>query len=379
MKHYLLSLFLLIGSQPLWAQTPINRNIELHSTVSAETRSKLLDALDTLLVHINHGKPLPDEISPLGATLSLSTYKDLKPIRTNGKEPDYYKPQLINLYPVKDNQYIISLAFINPAATKDQLRAVINFMAELDNNRVIFSIPLYYLTKNWKTTKVGNITYHYLDEVNIERAKIFDKKNTQIAQKLGLQPEHFDFYLCNNYQEILRLLGYEYDSESAGQVTDGYGPDAGTIFSIMHNEDFSHDVFHYYAGKIRKNTRNSAAEEGIAYSWGNAYYTDDNGEMISQRQLVPVLKQYLQKHPQTSLLELFSKNPMIFEHQTKVRSLISSLICDEVERRKGIAGIKELIDCGWGDDNYFKVITEITGINTANFEKRVMELINNYK
>jgi hypothetical protein len=195
-----------------------------------------------------------------------------------------------------------------------------------------------------------------------------------------LKPEKFDFYLCDNYQEILRLLGYEYDSESVGITNEGYGVDVGTIFSIMHNEDFSHDLFHYYSGKFRKNIpRNFAAEEGIAYSWGNAYYADDKGEMITQQQLVKVFKIYLQQHPQAGLLELFRKNPFIFYSQTKVRSLISSLICDQVERKKGLVGIKSLIDCGSGDDNYFIVVNNLVGINTANFDSRVMSLLANYK
>jgi uncharacterized membrane protein len=215
--------------------------------------------------------------------------------------------------------------------------------------------------------------------MKLKRAMIFDQKNSQIATKLGLQPEKFDFYLCDNYQDILHLLGYGYDSESAGFVTDGYGVDEGTIFSIMHNEDFSHDLFHHYSGKVRKNARNSAADEGMAYTWGNAYYTDDHGEAITQQQLMKTFKEYLRQHPQASLLELFSKNPMIFDHQTKVRSLISSLICDEVERTKGVAGIKELIDCGRGDDNYFRIVNELVGINTANFDVKVRILVEKYR
>jgi hypothetical protein len=379
MKYYpVICLLLLFSCQIAHAQKPVNRNVEFHTTVSAETQLKLVTALDTLLLHISQGKVAPSEVSQVGSALSLSIFADLKGIGASDKELHYYKPQLINMYPVKGNQYIISVAFMNTVAT-NQLRAIFNFIAVLDNNNLTFSIPLHYLTNNWKIVEVGNITYHYTDEINISRAKIFDRKNTQIAQKLGLQPEKLDFYLCNNYQKILHLLGYEYDSEHVGEVSDGYGIDRETIFSIMHNEDFSHDALHYYAGKIRKNARNSASEEGLAYSWGNAYYADDKGEMISSKQLIPVLKQYLKEHPNTSLLALFTKNPMIFPYKTKVRSLISSVICDEVERRNGIPGIKKLIDCGLGDDNYFKIVTKITGITTANFDERLMALVNNYK
>jgi hypothetical protein len=382
MKKCLLFYFLLcVNSYFAFSQIQVAKNINIQSVMPAGDEDKLLNALDTLLLHISQGKPQLTEISSFGSAYSLDIFESLKGIENNEKEkePHYYKPQLINLYPVANNQYFVSLAFINNNAQNSSLRAIINFIAFFGQNNITFSIPAYYLTRNWKINKTGDIIYHYPDNINMERAEQFNKSNTRIATKLGLQPEKFDFYLCDNYQDILRLLGYEYDSESAGTITDGYGPGDGIIFSIMHNEDFSHDVFHYYAWKIRKNSRNSAAEEGIAYSWGNAYYTDEQGEMITQKQLVGKFKGYLQQHPQTDLFELFSKNAFIFGDQTKVRSLLSSLICDEVERRAGITGIKELINCGSGDDNYFKIVTRYTGISASNFDIRVMDLLEKYK
>ena len=75
----------------------------------------------------------------------------------------------------------------------------------------------------------------------------------QIKQeKIGVQSEDFDFYMCENYQEILRLLGVEYSVYENSKYRTGYGVDSNTIFSIMNHEDFSHDIFHYYSGKINK-------------------------------------------------------------------------------------------------------------------------------
>lgn len=85
--------------------------------------------------------------------------------------------------------------------------------------------------------------------INLRRAAAFDKKNTLIAGKLGLPAEQLHFYLCSNYQEALRLMGYTYDLSAAGKTRDGYGVEANTIFATMGNEDFSHDLFHFYAEK----------------------------------------------------------------------------------------------------------------------------------
>jgi hypothetical protein len=76
---------------------------------------------------------------------------------------------------------------------------------------------------------------------------------------------------------------------------------------------------------------------------------------------------------------MFYKNPAIFTLPAKVRSTISGLICREVERRTGVKGIETFINCGKGDDNYFRVVNELIGINPLNFDSKVSELLNNYK
>ena len=371
----LLWCFLIIGAR-LYAQTPISKSAIFDTQVPKDIQLKIVQALEILIYRVDNNKTFSSQIDSAGAALSTTMLGTIKGVGIygNAKNDSLYSPQLINLHAIAAGQYSVSVAYIG----NNTLMAIVNFEASIRAGSVVFSIPLFYLTRNWKTKKVGHIIYHYADNINVERAAIFNKKNTRIAEKLGLPTANFDFYLVDDYFDILKLLGYTYDSETAGHESDGFGPTNGYIFSIMHNEDFSHDVFHFYAEKVRAHSRNSAAEEGIAYSWGNAYYTDEHGEMMSQGQLVKLLKQYLQQNPGAGLLDLFYKNPPILPLKTKVRSLLASLISDEVERRKGIAGIKTLIDCGSGDDNYFMAVNKLIGINAANFNIEVKRLLENY-
>jgi hypothetical protein len=154
----------------------------------------------------------------------------------------------------------------------------------------------------------------------------------------------------------------------------------------MNNEDFSHDIFHYYSGKINKReNRNWITEEGIAYLWGNAYYTDKNGDMIEINQMVSNLKNHLHKNPNKSLLALFEENPKIFNNlasEISVRSVLSAIIAKEIEHKLGVQGIMELINAGGGEElvrKYLAVTDKLIGINKENFDKKVNELINNFK
>ena len=368
------------------AQSLIFKPAYLKYELDRSTKSKILASMDTLFSQIKLGKINEALINKDNNELNMSTMQSFAGIEENKKDSilDFYKKQLINIYPISTFEFWISLAFIGEEKNKlPILQDIINLIATNVNNNIVFSIPIKYLTKTWKTEIVGNVTYFFRDKINKERAAKFNAKNTTIANKLGLQPEKINFYLCNNYQEVLQLLGYEYDAESNGKTREGFGVDAGNIFSIMNNEDFSHDVFHYYSSKIRADVkRNRTVEEGIAYSWGNAYYTKANGEMIEQKELVQDLKSYLRTNQKASLFELFNQDTKIFDRlptEISVKSTISSLLCDEVERQKGVNGIKTLIKSGGGDDNFFKTLNDLVSINQTNFNAEVMKLIKQYK
>ncbi|MFT3947824.1 MAG: hypothetical protein QM763_13285 [Agriterribacter sp.] len=378
---FLIFILLTVGTSN--GQTSISKPEYLKYEIGSLLKDKIFISLDTLFSQIEREQIDKGLIKNDDLELSLSMLSYLSGFEknTNDSTSDVCRKELLNLYPISANEYWISIAFIrqknNAAPT---IEAIINLIATASDNNILFSIPLKYLTKEWKTKKVGNMTYFYRNKINITRAKGFDKKNKIIADKLGLQPQKFNFYLCSNYQEILFLLGWAYYAELNGKTKDGFlGGDYKTIFSIMNNEDFSHDIFHFYANKTRSNSKmNHTAEEGIAYSWGNAYYAKANGEMIQQKELIEELKNYITANPNSSLLELFQKDIKIFNSlpsEISVKSTISSLLCDEVEAKKGIEGIKTLIKCGAGDDNFFRVLNDLVSINPTNFEKEVRKLI----
>jgi hypothetical protein len=278
--------------------------------------------------------------------------------------------KLLNFYPISHNQAWMTLAFNDGP----RLLKIVSFIIQKDT----FTSPLTYLTRHWQTKQVGHITYHYPDNINPTRARAFEKNNVLIAKKLSLTPEKFDFYLTDNYQEIPPLLGYIYDPERIGRTRDGSFGEGHEIFAIQHNEDFSHDLIHYYVSKVRTSPRNSTAEEGLAYYWGNAYYTDSNRNMIDYLTQLTALKTYLKQHPDSSLLSLFDHNAKPFTTlapEVSDRSILSARLFQLVEDTKGIAGVKTFINCGRGDDNYFATLYTLAGINRSNFDTRLRTLL----
>ncbi len=114
---------------------------------------------------------------------------------------------------------------------------------------------------------------------------------------------------------------------------------ADTIFSVVNNEDFS-------------------------------------------KEFVPDLRRYMAAHSAITLLEMFREggggcSPLAPE--VSARNTIAALLAEEVERQKGVAGVKELINCGAGDDNYFVELNELIAVNPANFEEKVHALVDRFR
>ena len=158
----------------------------------------------------------------------------------------------------------------------------------------------------------------------------------------------------------------------------------------MRNEDFSHDLFHFYSETIHPDSvRNWVVEEGIAYSWGNAYYTKYDGEMGEQSELVNILQDHLRKNENMDLLKLFEENfwrdnSGIYDSiapDFAVGRLMSSLICDAVEEKHGMKGVLALLTCTSKPSRFeafYKAVDKLIGVNRSNFAPKIKELIMSY-
>ncbi len=382
-KKYLALILPFVLTATIAQETIIKPNF-LNYSMDSITKVNFDESLESLFLEINRGNIREDLLTFKRAELTKSQLQELVSFETkkDTSEAKIGDKQLINVYPISANEYFISIAYIEPNSKPvPKLLYTIHLIATKENGNFTFSIPIDYLTRHWKTETTGNITYHYRTRLNKIRAELFEKNNTEIANKLGVKPEQLDFYMCDNFQEISRLLGFSYAAHTNGRYRDGYGVDSKTIFSVVNNEDFSHDIFHYYSGQVNERiNRNWITEEGIAYAWGNAYYTDKEGEMVSLDRLIRELKKYLAQNPGTSLFELFANNTKIFNHiaaEINVRSVISGIIATEVEKKKGTAGILALINAGSRDrlKNYLKLTDKLIGLNKDNFNIVVGKLI----
>jgi len=352
--------------------------------VDSLLQKKIYKALDKLFEDINSDIEESKLVDKSNYNLNVEFFIDLKGLELSKKynNPNFYKKQLINAYEILPNQYLLEMAFIGYANNYPIINRICSIIAYNKKGKITFLSPLMYRTKNWEKKQIGNILYYYKTDLNISEAEKFNKLTINIAKNLELEPLQLVFYKCDNFQEVFKIIGFDYDLIYNGKSKESWILD-NTIFQGFNNEQFSHDIFHVYTSKmIDRKDRNWTAEEGIAYSWGDAYYPKSNGKIITRDELVYILKDYLNKKPNTNLLSLFEKRSSLFNElspNVKVKSVLSSLICDEVQKEKGNEGIIELIKCGKGDDNFFKTTDELIQLNRLNFNEEVKKMIDKFE
>ena len=358
------------------AQTRFKVIDDLYSVLPNPLTNQIIDSFDKLLISINNEQLDTTLIDCEDADMNRNFFRYLKGVEGKDTIPDYFQARLINLYPVENNQYLLTISYTK----NDEIGRILTFIAKNNDGKIVFANPLRYNTKFWKTATVGTITYFYPDTIDVKRAEVFNQKNISMAKKLNLPVRNWDVYMCRNYQEAIQIQGCSYEFTRNGFLNSGDIIDPKTLFSVMSDEDFSHDVLHIYASQIRGKVRNATAECGVAYYWGNAYHTGVVGKAPDLKELIPVVQQYLQSHKVISLLDLFDKSPDVlaeygYPKPIHIHQIISAIICKEIERQKGTEGIIELLKSGRGDENFFKSIESLIGINRNNFDKEVYKLI----
>ncbi|WMI64316.1 hypothetical protein RBH94_09605 [Aestuariibaculum sp. YM273] len=317
--------------------------------------------------------------------LSVSSFKKFSDyiVDENGELKPDRSWSVLNIIPKSKSKIEITTAIVmHQEDEAADLLCLFHFFTTKINGKYMFYIPLEEQIKDWDTQIVGNITYYYKKCIDTENAKLFDSKNSEIAKKLNVKPEQFQFFICEDYQAILNMRGFDYSISDNGLYRDGYGLVGNrAIFSVMGNEDFSHDIFHYYSGKINNHiNRNWIAEKALAYLWGNAYYTDQNGNMILFDTLINHLKQLVEHQPELNLLEVFKNNTSLFDKyapEVASQSAIAAVLAKEVEKIYGTVGVLKLINSGRDNrlENFLKTVDTLLGINEVNFNSKLTDLI----
>lgn len=363
----------------------VNSNINLPKD-SIESKILILTLNDFLL---SAQKP-NEENKLILETEKAETFillDEINGIEKSGKFKDdfFYKPYLTNVVPLKDNQYLIQVSYIGASENTVLLRASFELIAHKANNSFLFSSPLLRNTKSWKIEKAGNNIFHYQNTINKSKTQEFNSLASSFDKKLKVINKVTEFYCCENFTELLKLIGVEYKSDYNGQSENVFSSSFGDkkIIVLGNNNatfnDFDpHDLWHDRLSLvISRSLVNKPIDEGCAYLYGGSWG-------ISWKDIFKQFKEQVANNKNANWVEI-KENPSYFKTKGFNNSadyIINALLVQKIEKEKGFAGVWEFLNCGKyekGNENYYKALEKLTGITKANYNEKVWNLINNEK
>lgn len=310
---------------------------------------------------------------------------EMNGVEKSGRNKDdyFFKPYLTNIVKLNDLEYYIQLSYIGINENVPLLRASFELIAHKENDDFKFSSSLIRNTSSWKTMKVNTCIFHYKNTINTATAKNYGKVVAAFDKKLNAINQQTNIYFSQDLPELLKIIGAEYKLDYNSRSTSTFTSKSGNRLLIVKGDNDTkfdnfdlHDLWHErLKNVVSSKSINKPVDEGCAYLYGGSWG-------ISWKTIFKTFKEKVANDKQKNWLENYGKFDNFGEtKETHLMAeyVINALIVQKIEKEKGFASVLEFVSCGKynkENDNYFQSLEKLTGINKANFNEKVWQLIN---
>jgi hypothetical protein len=279
------------------------------------------------------------------------------------------KPYLDNVMETGPDNYLLQLSY--KGATGDTGR--FKFLARQEADSFAFTPTFLVQTVLWNVRRIDNMLFIYKRDFDEVKARQLQRMISYYDKKIGAPEQQIEFYCCDNFTEVLKLVGVEYKA-----IYNGYDHLSLSAYSnnktlmVNASEVDPHDLWHERLHHIiSTQVINKPVDEGCAYLYGGSWG-------IEWKEILATFKQYAADNKDWLDLYVQEKNFVEGPKRLNVAYMINALIVQQLEKEKGFEAVKQLLCCGKrekGDENYFKALEQITSINKTNFNARVNKLL----
>lgn len=385
MKNLFTILFVLFSFSSFAQNNPLQISKVIAMPKDSIESKKLILSLNNLLTAKEKSN---EENTFVWKNENVETYillDEMNGVEKSGKNKDafFFKPYLTNIVKLNDLEYYIQLSYIGINENVPMLRASFELIAHKENDDFKFSSTLIRNTSSWKTMKVNNCIFHYKTTINTATAKNYGKAVAAFDKKLNTKNQQTDIYFSQDLPELLKIIGAEYKLDYNSRSTSTFSSKSDNRLLIVKGDNDTkfdnfdlHDLWHErLKNVVSSKIINKPVDEGCAYLYGGSWG-------ISWKTIFKTFKEKVANDKQKNWLENYGKFDNFGEtKETHLMAeyVINALIVQKIEKEKGFASVLEFVSCGKynkENDNYFQSLEKLTGINKANFNQSVWELIN---
>jgi hypothetical protein len=214
------------------------------------------------------------------------------------------------------------------------------------------------MTKDWKSQKVANITYHYppshkFDLNKAERLRTFQDSLIKIFD-VKIRP--IDFYVAKSFDDYEKAVGFDFMLSMGSQIRSSGNTDVRNciIYSGGEGEYFPHELVHIYVNPLFPNA-NGWLLAGISAVYGGSL-----GRPLSYH--YKRTNEYLKLHSEIDLNN-FLENFGSIDQRTSPVYVIGGLFSQLALEKAGISELRKFLSLDTRqDENFYKAIETEFGI-----------------
>ena len=236
--------------------------------------------------------------------------------------------------------------------------AIANYFAKKENGNYRLYNALTFNKKQWLTTKVGLVDFYYpkYHKFNLEKAEKLNDFIKEVCKNFDVKPKPFEYYLADDFDEIQSLKGFDYYIGMGGEIKPSGKATDNKVYCGGLGEYYPHEVFHVLIDEKYPNNHYWVSE-GMATFLGGS-----RGEDLDWH--LKRTNDYLQNHPEinlNNLLELVNLDEFTSYHYS-----LGGLIAKKIYEKGGWTMVKEFMNSGKSDDDYYNAIEKYLGIKRSN-------------
>lgn len=270
-------------------------------------------------------------------------YYDIYNVEASKYGPDFYKPTLMEITPGdNDSQKIVKIAYVghNDDTKENIVRTIYNIVAEKDSSGIIFSMYLNYITKNWKETKIGSVTYKISPlacrTLNMTEALKQKREIAELSDFFGCKEIPVNYYSCINPVEVFQIKGFDYNPLMYVDKSGGLNEPGDNIISGNNSDYYMHEVVHSYIAHLYPSI-NSFLNEGFAMLIGGSGHFGYEWHRNK-------MKKYLEANPNFSFADHTTNTwePLFIDKETQITYMLGALVCERTLRLYGKTKLFEI-------------------------------------
>lgn len=243
--------------------------------------------------------------------------------------------------------------------------AIANFFVKKEKGSYKLYNALTFNKKEWLHKNVGLVDFYYpkYHKFSFQKADKLNVFIKDICDNFNLKPKPIEYYLADDFDEIQSLKGFDYYIGMGGKTKPTGKSTEDKVYCGGLGEYYPHEVFHVVIDKYYLN-KHYWTSEGIATFLGGS-----RGKGLDWH--LKRTYDYLQKYPEINLNNLLDL--VNLDEYTSYHYSLGGLIAKRTFEKGGWIMIKEFMNSGKSDNEYYNAIEKFLGIKRKNLNKYLRE------